>query len=104
MLTTREVIVCEGYYLETKTGDILRNVLPEPNQCENDEEGTSTDIEAFPPTARFERISSDVTLPLTDVIAMAERWFEGDVSGKLINRQTAIQSDGTLITEVAEST
>lgn len=103
MLTASEVVQCEGYFLELESGDLLRNVLPEPDQCENDHGGPDAELTAFPAEARFERISGDVTLPLEEITAIAEKQFGRALSGKIINRQTAAQPDGTLVTEEAES-
>lgn len=101
MMTWDEVIVCEGYYREVETGAILRNVLPEPRLCSDDVSGRNAPPDGLPANSRFERIGGDVTLPLKTIIRLAQDQF-GAPPGRLvrfINRQTAVQPDGSLITE-----
>ena len=99
MMTLAEVAEREGYFLDTDTGDILRNVGPQsPNS--GSEQGVALD--ALPDLARFAQIADDVTVPIETIQKMAAQILGRAVSGRVVNRQTAIQPDGTTVTEEAE--
>ena len=99
MLTLREVAACEGYYIDIVTGDILRNVRPEQGECDQDAPEQNRDAETSPDVPRFDRLSEDVTASLEEVIAAGTACFGRPLSGRIINRQTAMQPDGVTVTE-----
>ena len=99
MMTLAEVADCEGYFLDTDTSDILRNVGPHsPNS--GSEQGVVLD--ALPDIARFAQIADDVTVPIETVQKMAAQILGRPASGRVVNRQTAAQPDSTIVTEEAE--
>ena len=102
MLTLSAIADCEGYYLDTETGDILRIVRPQPEQCDQDAMGQGDDTGASLTVPRFERLSGDVTLPLDRIIEEGAARFGRPLSGRIVNRQTARQPDGSLVTEQTE--
>jgi hypothetical protein len=99
VLTLSEVAACEGYYLDVETGDILRNVGPAPNACSAAGSFQDVALDALPDVPRFEQIGDDVTLPLETVVQRAAERLGRTPSGRIVNRQTAIQPDGILVTE-----
>lgn len=103
MLTFREMKNCEGYYYNTKTGEILRNVGPGETRCWRGEEWQKSVGEDEPDPPRFELLTPDVLTSFASVKRLvAERYGEPQAV-QLINRQTAVQPDGELLTEEAES-
>jgi hypothetical protein len=102
MLTWGEATECEGYYLDTHSGDILRNVKSIPHSCENEGVWQADDHKGQPDVSRFEPLDEDVTTPLETIRQRAEARLGRPLSGRIINRQTAMQPNGVVITEESE--
>lgn len=101
MLTFREILSCEGYYFNLKSGDILRNVGPGETRCWS--EGSWTAVsEGDLDVPRFELLTADVTAPFADVEGEAAGRYGRAASGRIVQRQTAVQPGGAVVTEQAE--
>jgi hypothetical protein len=99
MLTWGEATECEGYYLDTQSGDILRNVKSVPHSCNHEGAWQAGGHEGQPDVSRFEGLDEDVTTPLETIRQRAEARFGRPLSGRIINRQTAMQPNGVVVTE-----
>ena len=94
MLTLCEATRREGYYVDHISGDVVRIVGSPPMDAANQ------DAEDDPP--RFERLTDDATLPIEAAIRMARPVLGREPSGRVMNTQTADQSDGTRVTETVD--
>ena len=98
LMTLAEVAETEGYFLDTDSGDILRNVGPSAANIGSQQYDA---LDALPDIVRFAQITNDVTYALETVQEMAAQILGRAPTGRVVNRQTATQPDGTTITEEA---
>ena len=100
MLSFREIQNCEGYYYNVQTEELLRNVGPGETRCWTEGSWRDTVAATDPDTPQFELLTPDVLMPLQAVQRLvADRYSR--TAARLINRQTAVQPDGSVITEEA---
>ncbi len=81
MLTFREVQNCEGYYYDTRTADVLRNVGPGETRCWSGGNWCETGVTDEPNDPRFELLTPDVLLPFAEVERLASARHGGVVPG-----------------------
>ena len=103
MLTFQEIRECEGYYYNVKTGDILRNVGPGDARCWREGSWDETAATAEPDVPEFELLTTDVLVPLQTVLEEAACRYGGNTPVRVLNRQTARQLEGGVVTEEAAS-
>lgn len=103
MLTFRELQNCEGYYYNVERDELLRNVGPGEARCWAGSSWEATETVDDLDEPRFELLTEDVLMPLAAVQRLAAVRFGGLPADRLINRQTAAQSGGRLLTEEAAS-
>ncbi len=101
MLTWGQILTCEGYYYNLQTGDVLRNIGTGNASCWT--QGTWIPLDASGQTDEtpFELITPDVSLSFEKVQQLVTDKFGPLTSFRIINRQTARQADGHVITEEA---
>ena len=106
VLTLSEVARCEGYYYDTQTGDLLRNVGPEAAAHCCWAAGSEQDaiLDALPDIPRFVLVTSNVLAPFADVERMVREQFGAAAPlGRIVNRRSALQPDGSLLTGEAQT-
>ena len=103
MLTFREIQNCEGYYYNRVTGDVLRNVGPGLSCCWSEGVWEETGVTSEPDAPQYEWLTGDVMLPFVLVEQEVLSRYGGPQSGRVVNRQTAVQPDGGLRTEEAST-
>ena len=99
MLMFRELNSCEGYFFDVTTGDILRNVGPGQSHCWSEGSWINLDAGVELDSPRYELLTTNVSVPFTAVQRLAAENFGHAPSGHVINRQTAIQPGGDVVTE-----
>lgn len=104
MLTMGQVLDCEGYYYNVQTGDILRNVGTGMAQCWAQGSWKSVDTTAQSEDTPFEVLTPDVSMPFEKVQRLVNDTYGPRTPRRIINRQTARQADGHVITEEAHMT
>lgn len=102
MLTFRDIQNCEGYYYNVETGDILRNVGPVQTGCWAEGSWIKVSPDRGLDVPQFELITADISASFEEVQREVEKKHGGSV-GRFINRQTAVQSDGAVVTEEAKA-
>lgn len=102
MQTFRQIQACQGYYYDSQTGDILRNVGPDSLSCRPEEAWTKPDLSQWD-EPRFDLLTCDISAPFSEVKQCAESRFPSRVSGTIVNRQTARQADEHLVTQEART-
>lgn len=103
MLTFREIQSCEGYYYNVETGDILRIVGPGETRCWSEGSWKETDFTTDVDARQFELVANDVLVPFETIQGYIASKYGRGAPERLLNRQTAIQPDGRVITEEAET-
>lgn len=99
--TFHEIRNCEGYYFDTLTRSIVRIVGPGPARCWREGSTEETELEGNPDGPRFVLLSTDVLAPLATIRRDAKARY-GAVGG-VVNRQTAIEESGDVVTEEARA-
>ena len=102
MLTFRDIQNCEGYYYNVETGDILRNVGPGQTCCWAEGSWVKVSSDHGLDVPQFELVTADISASFEEVQREAERKF-GHSAGRFVNRQTAVQPDGGVVTEEARA-
>jgi hypothetical protein len=100
MRTFRDIQNCEGYYYNVETGDILRNVGPGQTGCWAQGSWVKVSPDRGLDVPQFELVTADISAPFEAVQREIELKY-GRAAGRFINRQTALQPDGTVVTEEA---
>ncbi len=100
MLTFRDIQNCEGYYYNVETGDILRNVGPGQTGCWAEGSWVKVNPDHGLDVPQFELVTADVAISFEAVQREVDKKF-GHSAGRFINRQTAVQPDGAVVTEEA---
>lgn len=101
MLTFREIHGCEGYYFSRKTCDLIRVLGPGTDRCWAEGSPEETDFVGDVNEPQFELVERDVLAPLEAVSRAAAEKYGVVPSGRLLHRQTAVQSDGRVLTQEA---
>lgn len=104
MLTLRQILDCEGYYYNVRTGDILRNIGTGEARCWTKGSWTTLDPSIDLSLPQFELISMDVALSFETVQHLINQKYGPSIPRRFINRQTARQADGNVITEETNMT
>lgn len=100
MLTFRDIQNCEGYYYNVETGDILRNVGPSQTGCWTEGSWVKVTPDHDLDVPQYELVTADISASFQEVQREAERKY-GHSVGRFVNRQTAVQADGVVVTEEA---
>ncbi len=100
MLTFRDIHNCEGYYYNVETGDILRNVGPGQTHCWTEGSWAKVSPDRGLEVPQFELVTADISASFGEVQRKAENKY-GRAAGRFVNRQTAVQPDGAVVTEEA---
>lgn len=100
MLAFRDMHNCEGYYYNVKTGDILRNIGPGQTSCWGEGSWIKMTADQDLDVPQYELLTSDISASFEEVQREAERKY-GPSAGRFVNRQTAVQPDGVVVTEEA---
>lgn len=103
MLTFRQIQNCEGYYCNVQTGEILRNVGPGDTRCWSEGSWNETGATADTDDAQFELLSTDVQASLESIRQQVANKYGRSAPDRLLNRQTAVQPDGTVVTEESDA-
>lgn len=104
MRTLRQILDCKGYYYNVRTGDILRNIGTGEARCWTEGSWTTLDPSIELDLPQFELISTEVALSFETVQHLINEKYGPSVLRRFINRQTALQADGNVITEEANMT
>lgn len=102
MLTFRQIQNCEGYYYNRETGQILRNVSNGNSTCWSGGAAEETFVTEDRDAPQFELLTTDVSLPLDSVVRLAEEKYGPLPPAGFLNRQTATQIDGNVVTQEAK--
>ena len=100
MLTFRDIQNCEGYYYNVETGDILRNVGPGQTGCWAEGSWVKVTPDHSLDVPRYKWVTGDISASFEGVQREAERKY-GHSTGRFVQRQTAVQPDGAVVTEEA---
>lgn len=100
MLTFRDIQNCEGYYYNVETGDILRNVGPGHTGCWAEGSWVKVTPDHSLDVPRYKLVTADISASFEGVQREAERKY-GQSIGRFVQRQTAVQPDGAVVTEEA---
>ncbi len=100
MLTFRDIHNCEGYFYNVETRDILRNVGPGQTHCWTEGSWARVNPDRGLDVPQFELITADISASFEEVQQEVEKKHGGS-AGRFINRQTAVQPDGAVVTEEA---
>ena len=104
MLTLGEILNCEGYYYNLRTRDVLRNVGTGEAHCWAHGSWVPLDGSVQINLPQFELITPDVSMPFEKVQRLVTDTYGPQTSRRIINRQTARQADGQVVTEEAHMT
>jgi hypothetical protein len=101
MLTFPDIHNCEGYYYNVEKGDILRNVGPGQTGCWAPGSWVKVSPDRGLDIPQFELVTADISASLEAVQREIEQKYDR-AAGRFINRQTAVQPDGAVVTEEAK--
>ena len=101
MLNLGQILNCEGYYYNLRTGDVLRNVGTGEAHCWAQGSWIPLDQSGQMDLPQFELITSDVSMPFEKVQRVITDKYGPLASRRFVNRQTVLQTDGSVITEEA---
>jgi len=102
MRTFRNILNCEGYYYNVQAAEILRNVGPGQTRCWSAGSWVELDPGFDLDTPQFEMLTSDISIPFEVIRREVAKKFGASAAPRMMNRQTAVQPDGTIITEEAK--